>query len=368
MTRPKSDANEKDTAPRVTIEGETFASAPQRVEYPDIEIPATGETAIVAPGILWVRIPMPMDLNHINLWLLEDGDGWTLVDTGLNAEMCKEAWTMLAAKVFSGRPLKRIFVTHLHPDHVGLARWLQEAHKVPVWMSARGFGITKSIATEPTADEIAAAEAFMRHHGYLDAALTTRFVSGKMYRSAISGVPEIAHSPNDGDDIQVGGANWRIYETNGHAEGHQCLHSSERNILISGDQVLPTISSNVSFSPRGSDSNPLASYLESLDRLGKLDAHTLVLPSHGRPFYGLRFRTSDLIAHHRDHLAAMKRACVQPLTAFDLVPVLFKRRLIGSHWMFAMGETIAHAEYLVQAGEMTRVVDGDGLIRYLHQS
>jgi glyoxylase-like metal-dependent hydrolase (beta-lactamase superfamily II) len=283
----------------------------------------------------------------------------------LIADLCKESWATLESKVFADRPLKRIFTTHLHPDHIGLARGLQEKHRATAWMSRRGYELAKIIATEPSAAEVAQAEAYMRNHGYLDAALTTRFVSGKMYRSAISGVPDVSRMPIDGDLVEIGAGAWRVYETNGHCEGHQCLHNADRRILISGDQVLPTISSNVSFSPRGEDRNPLASYIESLERLGKLDADTLVLPSHGRPFQGLQFRASDLIAHHRDHLTAMLAACDEPRTAFDLVPVLFKRRLVGSHWMFAMGETIAHAEYLALAGNLSREVSGDGTIRYL---
>ncbi len=365
------------TDPDVTAEGEAFVSARQGVgqgiEYSPVEIPAPGEYAEVAPGILWLRIPMPMDLNHINLWLLADDDdddeeggaGWTLVDSGLNADLCKETWTALAPKLFSERRLKRIFLTHLHPDHVGLARWLQDKHGAIAWMSERGLKLTQLLAREPSPTDIADAEAFMRGHGYADAELITRFVSGKMYRSSISGVPDVVHSPVDGDSIRIGSTDWQVYETNGHAEGHQCLHDAKRRILISGDQVLPTISSNVSYSPRGTDRNPLASYLDSLARLGKLDDHTLVLPSHGRPFYGLKFRTADLVAHHRDHLAAMKSACAEPRTAFELVPVLFKRRLIGAHWMFAMGETIAHAEYLTQNDELTRETASDGLVRYV---
>ncbi len=364
MTLPKSDTASQEKTPTATIEGESFASSPQRIEYPDIEIPATGEYSTVVPGILWVRIPMPMDLNHINLWLIDDGDGWTLIDSGLNADMGKDAWALLEAKLFTQRPLKRIFITHLHPDHIGLAHWLQERHKAVGWMSARGIELAGQFAVEPSSEEVLAAEAHIRSHGYTDTAMISRFGSGKMYRSAISGVPDIAHSPNDGDTIGIGDFAWRVYETNGHAEGHQCLHDAERKILISGDQVLPTISPNISFSLRGEDRNPLASYLESLERLGKLDANTLVLPSHGRPFYGLRFRTSDLMAHHRDHLAAMVRACATPQTAFELVPALFKRRLVGPHWMFAMGETIAHAEYLVHAGTLGRRVESDGCVRY----
>ena len=139
---------------------------------------------------------------------------------------------------------------------------------------------------------------------------------------------------------------------------------AQRKILIAGDQVLPTISPNVSFSPRGTDTNPLRSYLESLQRLSALDDHTLVLPSHGRPFYGLRTRAADLTAHHEAHLLDTLHAADQPKTAFEFVPVLFKRRLIGSHWMFAMGETIAHAEYLALSGKFVRHTDGQGVIRY----
>jgi len=355
--------NTSDPTAPVTIEGESFPSAPQRIEYPEIAIPTPGEFAEVAPGILWLRIPMPMDLNHINLWLLEDGDGWTLVDTGLSADMCKQTWETLEKKLFAERPLKRIFVTHLHPDHIGLARWLQDKHRVPVWMSDRGIELTSIFAGAQTAEEIEAAHAVLRSHGFQDQEMLTKFFSGKMYRSAISGIPDIAQRPKDGDRIAIGGHEWEIYETNGHAEGHQCLSDAPRRILISGDQVLPTISSNVSFSARGGDPNPLASYLASLQRLSALDARTLVLPSHGRPFIGLRTRAADLIAHHHVHLDEVLRACVTPQTAFELVPVLFKRRLIGSHWMFAMGETIAHAEYLALEGRLQRM-EGEGKVRY----
>jgi len=361
-TTPDSPAAE--SPPTVTVEGELFPSAPQRIEYPAIDIPQPGDFAEVAAGIFWLRIPMPMDLNHINLWLLDDDDGWTLIDSGLNADMCREAWAQLETKLLGRRRLNRIFITHFHPDHVGLARWLQDRHQAVAWMSARGANIVDTFLREPSVEDVRGAEAFMRSHGYEDTSMLTKFFSGKMYRSSVSGLPHIEKSPRDGDAIRIGTSQWRVYETDGHAEGHQCLHDAERRILISGDQVLPTISANVSFSPRGTDRNPLASYLTSLERLGALDERTLVLPSHGKPFFGLRARSLDLIAHHREHLATIAAACTEPKTAFELVPLLFKRRLIGSHWMFAMSEAIAHAEFLAQTGELARREEANGAVRY----
>jgi glyoxylase-like metal-dependent hydrolase (beta-lactamase superfamily II) len=362
----KHPAPREERAPTVTIEGESFPSAPKHIEYLPIDTPQPGDSVEVVPGIWWLRVPMPMDLNHINLWLLDDGDGWTLIDTGINADMAKQAWEQFERKLFTDKPLKRIFLTHLHPDHIGLAYWLQEKHAVPAWMSQRGFSLLQVFVNPFTPEEIAEAEGFMVRHGYTDMELLGKFFSGRSFRSGISGAPSVTHHPSDGDRIAIGAHSWQLYETNGHAEGHQCLFDAQRNILISGDQVLPTISSNVSFSPRGTDPNPLASYLDSLKRLGELDNHTLVLPSHGRPFYGLRARAEDLAEHHEAHLSAMLVACAKPQSAFDLVPVLFKRRLIGPHWMFAMSETIAHAEYLAQAGKLQRH-ERDGLIRYVNE-
>jgi len=360
----KHTAPRGESAPTVTIEGESFPSAPKHIEYLPVDTPAPGACVEIVPGIWWLRVPMPIDLNHINLWLLDDGDGWTVVDTGLNADMAKQAWEHFASKMFAGKPLKRIFLTHLHPDHIGLACWLQEKYAVPAWMSKRGFALLSIFASPFTPEQVAEAEDFMISHGYTDRDLLGKFFSGRNFRSGISGAPSISHHPADGDVLAIGSNKWNVYETDGHAEGHQCLFDAERNVLISGDQVLPTISSNVSYTPRGTDRNPLASYLNSLKRLADLDQRTLVLPSHGRPFFGLRARAEDLVAHHEAHLHAILSACERPQSAYELVPVLFKRRLIGPHWMFAMSETIAHTEYLEIAGKLVRRQE-DGLVRYV---
>ena len=364
MSKAHANQSSGDKTPGVTMEGETFPSAPKHIDYLPIDTPEPGGYAQVAPDIVWLRIPMPMDLNHINLWLLDEGDGWTLIDTGINADMAKQAWESIIAAHFAHKPLKRIFLTHLHPDHIGLARWLQDRFNVPAWMSTRGAALLRRFATPISQEDSDVAIAFMNANGLGDREMLSKFFTGKSFRAGISGIPDIAYAPSDGEQLSFGATQWQVYETDGHAEGHHCLFSKARNILISGDQVLPTISSNVSYTIWGGDKNPLASYLASLAMLSELDNHTLVLPSHGRPFYGLRARAQDLIGHHRAHLEAIIAACAEPKTAFELVPVLFKRRLIGAHWMFAMGETIAHAEYLAIRGDVGKHTDSDGKIRY----
>jgi len=348
-------------ASAVTAEGEAYPSG--RLQFTDIAAPEAGGAVAIAAHVHWCRIPLPIDLEHINLWLLDCGDGYVLVDTGLGAQVCMDAWETLGAGMFAKKPLRAIFVTHIHPDHMGLAAWLQERYRVPVLMSKRTFQQAEALL-RGTLFNSEEAERFFRSNGLPDTTSMRSVFSPRRFAKMASGLPEVLRHIEDNEMLGWGGQ-WTALETNGHAEGHLCLHNGSERLLISGDQVLPTISSNISFTVRSEDPNPLASFLNSLQRLRALDPATWVLPSHGLPFLGLQHRIDDLTAHHHGKLDALVAACKEPRSAHDVLPVMYRRTLIGVHLFLALGEALAHLEYLACAGRLQRQTGSDGIIRYV---
>jgi glyoxylase-like metal-dependent hydrolase (beta-lactamase superfamily II) len=347
----------------MTREGERLASSSKGLAYLPGDPPEPGHAREIAPGVHWMRVPLPMDLNHINLWLLDDDDGWTVVDTGLDDEVCRDAWLSLERVALRGLPLKRVFVTHDHPDHMGLARWLAERHGAAVWMSGTCYDSSSEFLRTPPATVAERMAAFLRRHGLVmtDAAGTKprdhRVWFGRE-------PPPLAQRAADGDRIAAGG-DWRLIETGGHCRGHLCLNDAGRRILISGDQVLPTISPNVSVMAHSPEANPLRDFLASLERLDSCDPQTVVLPSHGRPFVGLQQRTADLRRHHEQQLDALREFCREPRAAVDVLPVMFRRVLRGFHQVLAVGEAIAHLHLLRFMGQIERIDDADGLYRFV---
>lgn len=334
------------------------------LNFAAIDLPEPGRIGQVSDGIHWIRMPLPMDLDHINLWLLEQDDGFTLIDSGLGQNVCRETWEALDRNVLRHRPLRRIFITHHHPDHVGLAAWLQERYDIPVWMSRKCQDEMHALLAEPSQDDILTRAQFFAAHGVRNLEPLLPHVSAERYRAVVSGMPRVTHYPADGEALQLAHQRWHCLETNGHAYGHLCLLASESDVLIAGDQVLPTISPNIGLMGRRPDGNPLASYLESLDRLMQLEREPLVLPSHGRPFFGLRQRAAELQKHHEISLRRLVAACEHPMTAHEALKVMYGRELRGFHLFLAMGETIAHLEYLTAQGRLERIEDTAGVVRF----
>ncbi|HVL75272.1 MAG TPA: MBL fold metallo-hydrolase [Noviherbaspirillum sp.] len=328
-------------------------------------LPDAGVPHEVAPGVFWLRMRLPFALDHINLWLLRDGNGWTVVDCGIATDETRAAWEQVFATGLQGLPITRVLVTHCHPDHVGLADWLCERWQAPLWMSAGEYAFARMMsASLPGSDGTAMFPHFQRH-GLTDPAMQERLQARKSYyTNLVPAVPIAYRRIREQDVVDIGGRGWRVITGFGHSPEHVSLYCAELGVLISGDMLLPRISTNVSVFAIEPEANPVQLYLDSLQAYLPLPADTLVLPSHGKPFRGAHTRVAQLQAHHAERLDEVLDACATPKSAADIVPVMFKRPLDAHQLTFALGEALAHLHKLWFDGALQREHGEDGIIRF----
>jgi glyoxylase-like metal-dependent hydrolase (beta-lactamase superfamily II) len=325
---------------------------------------------VVAPGVKWIRMALPFALDHINLWLLRDTldgrEGWTVVDTCIARDKAKAQWEQIFEQELDGLPVLRVIVTHMHPDHIGLAQWLCERWNCMLWVSGMDYHMARIGSQSTTGFGGDGAAAFFRANGLLDPESLEKIrARAGYYPGLVPGVPRQFRRLMDGQRVDIGGHGWRCIAGFGHAPEHIALHCEALGVLISGDMVLPRISTNVSVYDVEPESDPLALFLDSLERYLPLPPDTLVLPSHGKPFTGLHERIRQLQAHHDERLAEVMQACaLRPHSAWDIVPVLFPRALDLHQSTFAMGESVAHLHRLWFQGKLRRERDGQAVWRF----
>lgn len=335
------------------------------IEYEFNDKPAPGETLPVGEGLIWLRMPLPFALEHINLWLLEDGDGWAIVDTGVDIEESRAIWLRIFKQKMRDAPVRRVIVTHLHPDHVGCAGWLTDYFDVPLWMSREEYLLCRILVADTGRETPKEGDRFYRAAGFAPDQMEHYHKMFGMFGKYVCELPESYVRLKDGDELVIGDKRWEVIVGRGHSPEHACLYCEDANVLISGDQLLPTISSNVSVYPTEPGADPLADWLESLSILKKRVAEdVLVLPAHGKPFRGAHDRLEGLIAEHADCLDKLEAMCSEPKRAVDVFPALFKSKVNKHKLIMATGESIAHLNYLINQGRMSVERDGDGVNWY----
>ena len=337
---------------------------PDTLEFPFAAPPKTGEVVEVQPGIFWARLALPFRLDHVNIYLVEDGAGLALIDTGIDNAASRAAWEALLLGPLAGRKLTRIIATHFHPDHIGLAGWLCERFDLPLVMSQTEYLMALNIRLDPSALKSEPYRGFYRSHGLSEESTEILLGNGLHYLRMVSTPPRTFQRVVPGDKIHIGGRTFVGMAGGGHSPEQVMLHSAEDNLILAADQILAKISPNVSVEAMAPDSDPLGLYLRSLRALKRrLPEDVLVLPGHNLPFVGLHARADELIAHHEARCAAIVDACrVAPQTVAELVPVIFGRKIEDPHQLvFAFGEALAHVNRMIRGGALRMTSAARGL-------
>jgi glyoxylase-like metal-dependent hydrolase (beta-lactamase superfamily II) len=327
--------------------------------------PVPGQPEKVAEGVYWARFSMPMSLDHINLWLLEDDDGWTVVDTCLSMPSSRETWEELFSGFMQGKPIKRVICTHLHPDHVGLAGWLTEQFDCELWMSREEFLMCRAMASDTGREAPDVAIRFYRGAGYDEEQLERYRNKFGNFGRAIWPLPDSFRRLVDQETITVGGRYWQVVVGSGHSPEHVTLYCPALKLLIAGDQVLPRITPNVSVFPTEPHGDPLKEWLRTNARIREmLPDDLLVLPAHEAPFYGLHVRISQVLESHKRDLSSLFELLAEPHRAVDCFPALFRREIDSGSMGLATGETMAHLNCLLERRRIKRTTDDNGVHWY----
>ncbi len=332
------------------------------IRFPFEAPPENGKMIEVAEGIHWIRLPLPMKLDHVNIYALEDGDGWTLVDTGMNSRKTRGILEGLMQGPLGGKPIHRVIVTHHHPDHVGTAGWLQKEHGAELWTTRTAWLFARMLVLDE--QEIWPVETleFYRRAG-MDQAFYDKRKSERPFNFAdvVAPMPLGFHRISEGDIIEIGTRNWRVRLGNGHAPDHITLWSESDQIVLAGDQIIAGISSNLGVYATEPEADPVGEWLESCERFLPFSTPDhLVLPGHKLPFYGLAHRLNQLIENHHSALRRLLKYLETPRTAAECFPPLFKRNIGEGEYGLALVEAIGHLNHLLKTGDVSRRLRGDG--------
>jgi glyoxylase-like metal-dependent hydrolase (beta-lactamase superfamily II) len=343
------------------------ASPASELRFPRADPPPVGQPVEVAPGILWLRMALPYALDHVNLYLIEDRDGWAVFDTGISDAPSQAVWEQVLAGPLGGKPITRLVVSHFHPDHVGLAGWLDHRFDMPLYMSQAEYLMSRFLQMDHSGDVEQSNVDFYRRSGLGPAAIEQVTTRGHSYLKRTTGLRPSFNRLSAGDTVELGGREWHVLTGGGHALEQVMLWCKADRIFLSADQVLARISPNVSVVPVEPEANPLGLYLASLAQIrDEVPDEVLVLPCHNLAFQGLHTRIEQLEAHHLHRCDLIAAAAAKaPISCAEVVPIIFRRPLEDPHQLsFAVGEALAHLNYMLRLGALTAEADTAGALRY----
>ncbi len=337
-----------------------------RLVHPFEVPPVAGEAIEVADGVLWMRLPLPMALDHVNVYALDDGDSWTIVDTGFDSEKSRGIWQMLLDGPLKGKPVARILVTHHHPDHIGLAGWFQTKYGAELITTRTSWLMARMLVLDEQKVVVKETIEFWRLAGMPEDILQRRLRERPFnFADVVAPLPLGFQRIQEGSKIDIGGRSWDVHIGNGHAPEHATLWSVSNDIVIGGDQMLSTISPNIGVYATEPEADPLAEWLEACERLSEFArADQLVLPGHKLPFTGLPWRLHQLIQNHHGALKRLRAHLHNPRTAVDCFDLLFKRAIGDGEYGLALVEAVAHLNHLYHLDELQRSLDEDGAWRW----
>lgn len=328
------------------------------------EPPGEGEAIEVAPGLLWMRLPLPLRLNHVNVYALADRGSWTILDAGNGNEETFAAWERLLAGPLGEWPIARLIVTHFHPDHVGAAGWLLRRTGAELLMSRSEFllALLRRAGTAP--DSQVQETEFFRSHGASPELLGSIGRRVARFRAAVTQLPPQARILADGDTLEIGERVWQVATGGGHSPEQIMLHSLSDGLLLSADHLIDRISPNISLTYLEPHGDPLTTYMAVLGRLdARVTSGSLVLPGHRLPFHGAHTRIRELTSHHHLTLEKILKACAEtPKQGADLIATVYERSFGADGQALALSEILAHLSYLERSGKLQKEVRSNGRI------